>query len=83
MHDAVIAPVAQELMQSFERRSSRIQKLLAPLQGLQIKLADSIEKSYPLKDVKVRDKVSTARAAKSLTSQETHIFTTIDSKLKE
>lgn len=83
LHDAVIAPVAQDLAQSFEKRSSRIEQLLAPLRVLQTSLAQSIERSFPLKDAKVRDKVSTSAADGQLTYQKEHIFTNIHAKLKE
>ncbi|EJT49050.1 hypothetical protein A1Q1_01881 [Trichosporon asahii var. asahii CBS 2479] len=83
LHDGVIAPVTQDLAQSFEKRCSRILQLLTPLQDLQVQLAQSIEDAYPLKDVKVRDKVSTAWAAQALTSQEKHLFTIIHSKLHD
>lgn len=75
--------MTQDLAQSFEKRCSRILQLLTPLQDLQVQLAQSIEDAYPLKDVKVRDKVSTAWAAQALTSQEKHLFTIIHSKLHE
>lgn len=69
LHDKVIAPISRELQISFERRRSYAQKLLAPLERLKKNLADSIQSSFPLGAVKVReDKVPILRTWKGLTA---------------